>query len=101
MSKIPNGVVCEICGATEGLQRHHRSYDPPIIQYLCVNCHKAVHNHGVGIAGDFIGATKNTPRNWWNWMHHQKQVKRDRYAMRMQEADQEMKVLEKMLRGEL
>lgn len=41
---------CEICGATEKIQRHHISYEPEIIQLLCVDCHRAVHNHGVGNA---------------------------------------------------
>jgi len=41
---------CEICGATEKIQRHHISYEPEIIQLLCVDCHKTVHNHGVGKA---------------------------------------------------
>lgn len=42
--------TCEICGATENIQKHHVSYEPEIIQLLCVDCHKAVHNHGVGKA---------------------------------------------------
>ena len=41
---------CAICGARENLQKHHVSYEPEIIQLLCVDCHKAVHNHGVGKA---------------------------------------------------
>ena len=41
---------CAICGATENIQKHHVSYEPEIIQFLWVNCHKAVHNHGVGKA---------------------------------------------------
>ena len=41
---------CAICGATENLQRHHTSYEPEIIQILCVDCHKKVHGHGVGKA---------------------------------------------------
>lgn len=39
---------CEICGATENIQEHHISYEPEIKQFLCVTCHEAVHNHGVG-----------------------------------------------------
>ena len=42
--------ICEICGATENIQEHHISYEPEIKQFLCVDCHKAVHNHGVGKA---------------------------------------------------
>lgn len=42
---------CEMCGATEKIQRHHISYEPEIIQFLCVNCHKKVHGHGVGTVG--------------------------------------------------
>ena len=41
---------CAICGAMKNLQRHHTSYEPEIIQVLCVDCHKKVHNHGVGNA---------------------------------------------------
>ena len=41
---------CAICGATENIQKHHTSYEPEIIQLLCVDCHKAKHNHGVGKA---------------------------------------------------
>ena len=39
---------CAICGATENIQKHHTSYEPEVIQLLCVDCHKKVHNHGVG-----------------------------------------------------
>jgi hypothetical protein len=41
---------CRHCGATENLQSHHISYEPEIIQTLCVKCHLAVHEnkHGVG-----------------------------------------------------
>ena len=42
--------TCEMCGATEKIQRHHTSYEPEIIQFLCVDCHKTIHNHGVGKA---------------------------------------------------
>ena len=42
--------VCEICGSTDNLQLHHVSYEPEITQVLCVNCHKEVHEHGVGCA---------------------------------------------------
>jgi len=42
---------CEMCGATENIQRHHISYEPEIIQLLCVDCHKRVHGHGVGTVG--------------------------------------------------
>ena len=42
--------TCEICGATGKIQRHHTSYEPEIIQFLCVDCHKTIHNHGVGKA---------------------------------------------------
>ena len=41
---------CAICGATEKIQRHHISYEPEIIQLLCVDCHKNIHGHGVGKA---------------------------------------------------
>lgn len=41
---------CEICGARGNIQKHHISYEPEIIQLLCVDCHEAVHNHGVGKA---------------------------------------------------
>ena len=41
---------CAICGATENIQKHHTNYEPEIIQLLRVDCHKAVHGHGVGKA---------------------------------------------------
>lgn len=40
---------CEICGATENLQTHHDSYNPPITRILCVGCHFGLHGHGVGL----------------------------------------------------
>ena len=49
---------CELCGATERLQRHHISYEPEITQLLCVNCHRDVHGHGVGTVG-FTGTGAN------------------------------------------
>ena len=39
---------CDICGTTEDLQNHHISYEPEIIQVLCVGCHEELHGHGVG-----------------------------------------------------
>jgi hypothetical protein len=39
--------------------------------------------------------------NYWDYLHSQKMQKFNASEKRMLEADQEMKVLEKMLRGEL
>ncbi len=50
MGKISKGAVCEICRTTEQIQKHHVSYEPEIIQLLCVDCHKKIHRHGVGKA---------------------------------------------------
>ena len=50
--------VCAMCGTTEKLQTHHTSYEPPITQLLCVNCHMNVHGHGVGSVG-FTGTGAN------------------------------------------
>lgn len=41
---------CEMCGTTENIQEHHISYEPEIKQFLCVDCHKKIHGHGVGKA---------------------------------------------------
>lgn len=35
--------VCEICGATDNLERHHTSYEPKVIIILCRNCHRKEH----------------------------------------------------------
>jgi len=44
---------CEICGATENIQKYYASYEPEIMQLLCMDCyrycsdkaiHKAAHN---------------------------------------------------------
>lgn len=54
---------CEICGSTENLQRHHVSYEPGITQILCVDCHKKVHNHGVGKAQGWSSMLKHVKEN--------------------------------------
>ena len=44
-----HGAGCQICGATEGLQVHHLTYekgvlaDPEDLAILCPHCHKKVH----------------------------------------------------------
>ena len=53
---------CEICGATKNLQRHHISYEPEILQSLCVACHRNIHGHGVGSVG-FTGTGANLLEN--------------------------------------
>ena len=53
---------CEICGAIENLQRHHICYEPEITQFLCVNCHRNIHGHGVGSVG-FTGTGANLLEN--------------------------------------
>jgi hypothetical protein len=36
--------ACEICGETEGLERHHWRYDKPLlVNTLCRTCHKIQH----------------------------------------------------------
>jgi len=34
---------CELCGATKSLVKHHRSYEPEVLQILCRACHRRVH----------------------------------------------------------
>ena len=53
---------CEICGATENVQTHHISYEPEILQSLCVACHRNIHGHGVGSVG-FTGTGVNLLEN--------------------------------------
>lgn len=42
--KIPLKPACEICGSTDGLQRHHWRYDKPLlVNTLCKTCHEIQH----------------------------------------------------------
>lgn len=41
---------CVICGSEENLQDHHLSHNPEITIPVCVNCHKKIHRHGVGLS---------------------------------------------------
>lgn len=50
---------CELCGLTEKLQEHHTSYEPEVIQILCVGCHILQHGHGVGKAGKHLNINQN------------------------------------------
>ena len=46
---------CEICGATENIQKHHIQYNPTITQYLCVDCHREKHGgHYTGVPSDSL-----------------------------------------------
>lgn len=41
---IPIGDKCEICGATEGLEKHHPDYSKPLeVITLCRSCHMKLH----------------------------------------------------------
>jgi len=42
--------TCTDCGAINNLQRHHESYEPIKLVWLCVSCHLKRHKHGVGVA---------------------------------------------------
>lgn len=37
------GLKCKYCGSTEKLVRHHISYEPEIIEIVCVKCHVEKH----------------------------------------------------------
>jgi len=41
---------CRICGVSSDLQEHHISYEPEVTTALCVECHREVHGHGVGMS---------------------------------------------------
>ena len=42
--KVPLEPQCELCGTTEGLERHHPDYSKPlIVTTLCRYCHKNIH----------------------------------------------------------
>ncbi|MEM4727467.1 MAG: hypothetical protein QXD04_04360 [Candidatus Bathyarchaeia archaeon] len=45
---VEESLVCSLCGSRGYIQLHHISYDPPVTQPLCVDCHIKVHGHGVG-----------------------------------------------------
>ena len=51
---------CERCGATENLVHHHVSYEPEVIQILCLTCHGRLHSFG-GIPKRPIGFQTNLP----------------------------------------
>ena len=40
--------LCAICKTREAVQKHHICYDPEITIDVCLECHKLIHNHGVG-----------------------------------------------------
>jgi hypothetical protein len=44
-SKVPLASGCQMCGATERLERHHSDYDKPLeIMTLCHRCHTILHH---------------------------------------------------------
>ena len=51
---------CERCGSKENLVHHHVSYEPEVIQILCLTCHGRVHSFG-GIPKRPIGFQSNLP----------------------------------------
>ena len=38
-----DGRVCEICGSSKDLTRHHITYKPSKVQILCGECHDKIH----------------------------------------------------------
>lgn len=43
------GESCEKCGTKEGLERHHPSYDKPLVFLtLCHSCHRRLHQKATG-----------------------------------------------------
>lgn len=45
---------CVVCHQAKATQKHHISYLPERVIDVCVECHKTVHQHGVGPAKDQI-----------------------------------------------
>ena len=99
--------ICEICGATENIQEHHISYEPEIKQFLCVDCHKVVHNHGVGKAPGWSTKLFELLRSDAKMLFEegatnkevQKEKKLDASLARMVKAEGEIRVIDKMLEG--
>jgi len=44
---FPLAEICEICGCSENLVRHHPDYSEPLLYVtVCSSCHKYIHNYG-------------------------------------------------------
>lgn len=120
---------CEICGATENIQRHHIRYNPAIIQYLCVDCHREKHGgHYTGVSSDSLHKMKirdekgrlkpdseiaydiqefmrtrgiKDKQAYLLFLHNQKEKKLDASLARMEKAEGEIRVIDMMLGGEI
>lgn len=42
-------VLCQLCKENEATQKHHISYFPNLVIDICIECHKLIHKHGVGL----------------------------------------------------
>jgi hypothetical protein len=70
-------IKCTCCGSTEQIQKHHTSYNPPIIIPLCRKCHQKQHKgHGVGVSSLQIKIIPADYPDSWRTMSYKQLTKK-------------------------
>ncbi len=59
-------VLCAVCKQVEATQKHHVAYEPELLIDVCVQCHKTIHNHGVGNGSEYYHPIEEARKLWYD-----------------------------------
>lgn len=67
MAVIHEGIRCSECGSSQFVQGHHISYDPEVIEDLCIYCHARKHPEKRSL---ILSTLTSTRKPKWNLSLH-------------------------------